>query len=840
MSFLKKTRTFLATSFIFSCLILPFSLTTPAFSAQTIHVGVYESAPMIFTDADRTVKGIYSDILRDIAKNEDWDIKYVHGSFAECLEKLDQGIIDIMPAIAWSEERSHKYDYSEETLLINWGQVFIPMKSVITNITDLQGATIAVVREDIYYQGFFKLLESFNISADPVFVNDYPDVLALLNDNRADAGIVSRIYGDKQSHNFNVKRTAILFSPIHLRFAFPKNRGEAFAPILDRHIRAMQKDSSSIYFKSLDHWLHDDTSVGMPSWVIPALLVTLALLLFFTLTTLFLKRQVRLRTLALENQNIELAKEIEERRKAEETVEIARKEWERTFNSVPDLIAIIDLGYTVLRANRATADFFGMTTGDIVGRKCYSLFHDTTSPFAGCLHKKVIESGMIHWMEFQPSNTDRTFHTTIIPWNDSAGNICGTIHVARDITDLKEAQRRERDMETRAMQAQKMESLGILAGGIAHDFNNFLVAIMGNADLALTSVDPDHRAYNHLSDILQASERASELANQMLAYSGKAQFITASIQLNDLVLKMGDLLRVSVGPNCDIHYRLDNHLPCMRGDPVQIGQIIMNLVVNASEAMAEKSGVITISTSLCDAPGKMIIRDHFQQAPQSGAYVHLQVADQGMGISPEVLSHLFEPFFTTKFAGRGLGLSVVLGILRGHSGFIGVESVPGRGSTFHVYFPADISAPPAPEPPSPPDSISEPALSEDIRSKNVLIIDDEPNVLKTTSAMLRHGGFGVLTAQSGEEALALIRERAGDIHMVLLDLTMPDMDGRETLLSIREMSPSLPVVLSSGYDEQDTLKHFPEGSMSGFLKKPYRIAELIGAVRRALADNPPR
>jgi CheY-like chemotaxis protein len=351
--------------------------------------------------------------------------------------------------------------------------------------------------------------------------------------------------------------------------------------------------------------------------------------------------------------------------------------------------------------------------------------------------------------------------------------------------------------------------------------------VLGNADLALRDLDAGSPGRSCVERIQAAARRASELTNQLLAYSGKGRFIVEWTDLNVLVEEMVELLQTAVSKKVDLRLDLDRSLPGVDADVSQIRQVVMNLITNASEAIGDESGEIDIRTSVVEVDDGGLLRGYLPQDAPAGRYVRLEVRDSGCGMDEETRRKLFDPFFTTKFAGRGLGLAAVLGIVRGHRAAIRVESAVGRGSTFTLLFPIS---------PRSPDARQEaPDLSREHEvGGTVLVIDDEAGVRHVARAMLESAGFEVLTAADGREGLDLFDRHRDETSLVLLDLTMPHLDGEETFRRLRERRPDLPVVLSSGLGEQDMTERFAGLGLTGFIQKPYGLDELVLTVRGAL------
>ncbi|MCX7000124.1 MAG: transporter substrate-binding domain-containing protein [Candidatus Sumerlaeota bacterium] len=392
------------------------------------------------------------------------------------------------------------------------------------------------------------------------------------------------------------------------------------------------------------------------------------------------------------------------------------------------------------------------------------------------------------------------------------------------------AEEDRRRLEAQIQNAQKLESLGILAGGIAHDFNNLLMGILGHAELALDAISPISPAYNNIKGLEAAAKRSAELCKQMLAYSGKGRFVIEPVNLNEIIEEMFHLLEVSIFKKIVLKFNLAQNLPLIEGDASQLSQIIMNLVTNASEAIGDKSGVINITTGAMECNQAYLSGTFLDEKLPDGVYVYLEVADTGCGMEREIRDRIFDPFFTTKFTGRGLGLPAVLGIARGHKGAIKVYSEPGRGTTIKVLFPALESTAPS-------TTVADESLQEWQGVGTILLIDDEDTVRTVGKIMLEKAGFDVLTASDGHEGLEIFRKELDRVACVILDLTMPYMDGEATFRELRQIKENVRVILTSGYSEKEVVSRFSGKGLAGFLQKPYRASVLIAKVREAIGAS---
>ncbi|MCO4771017.1 MAG: PAS domain-containing protein [Deltaproteobacteria bacterium] len=399
----------------------------------------------------------------------------------------------------------------------------------------------------------------------------------------------------------------------------------------------------------------------------------------------------------------------------------------------------------------------------------------------------------------------------------------GVVGTALDITERRKLEQQR--MESRLQEAQKLESLGLLAGGIAHDFNNLLVGMLGNASLALSELGEEHSSIKeHLERIEAAAGRASDLTHQMLAYSGRGRFVVEPVDLSEIVRDMAQLLEVSVPKSAALELQLDDDLPSVDADVVQLRQIVMNLITNAADALKDARGSIRLTTRRFTVDDWYLGRTRLAGGElEQGPYVVLEVRDNGRGMQSDVVDRMFDPFFTTREEGHGLGLAAVLGIMRGHGGAIRVDTALGSGTTIEAFFPASTHA----------TSQSVPTLLHfDIGPPGrVLVVDDESTVRQLAQVALERAGFHVTVAENGLEALKLFEQDPDEFGVILLDLTMPVMDGEETFRALRELRPGVRVLLSSGYHEQEATARFAGRGLAGFLQKPYRAQELVSQVR---------
>lgn len=400
----------------------------------------------------------------------------------------------------------------------------------------------------------------------------------------------------------------------------------------------------------------------------------------------------------------------------------------------------------------------------------------------------------------------------------------------RDITERKRLETERVELQRQLLHTQKLESLGVLAGGIAHDFNNLLMAVHGNLELARADLPVSSPGRASLERAIHATRRAADLTRAMLAYSGRGRFEVSRVDLNDLVRENADLFRSAVARNVTLNLSL-TELPAMiEADTGQVQQVIMNLITNASEAISDGPGEIRITTALTERDADYLGRSRTIEKPLPGLYACLEVTDTGRGMDEATLQRLFDPFFTTKFTGRGLGMSAVLGIVRGHKGAIMVESVERRGTTISVLFPAVDAVGARPVAPS-----DHPREADGIFLSGIaLVVDDEKAVRDVGIALVTYLGFKPIGAADGEEALKLFEEHGEELAFVLLDMTMPQMDGIAALREMKRRRPDARVILCSGFGEQDAAERSAIEGAAGFIQKPYGLEQLKTTILRVL------
>jgi PAS domain S-box-containing protein len=497
----------------------------------------------------------------------------------------------------------------------------------------------------------------------------------------------------------------------------------------------------------------------------------------------------------------------------------ANNDWERTFNTVPDLIAIIDKQHTIMKINQAMADRFGINPQDAVGLKCYTLFHGTDEPLKLCPHERLLKDGQEHIEEIADRRLDSIFLVTASPLRDQNGELLGSLHMARDITELKRAQEDRLELERQLLQAQKLESLGVLAGGIAHDLNNIMMVILGNLDL-LASVKLPERSRGQLLNAEKACEQAQTLANRLLTFA-KGGLPIKKIQPLGKLLNESASLALS-GSRSKLSIDLRENLWAVEVDASQMIQVFCNLLINADQAMPQ-GGSVAIQAENVKVEKEDIL------PLKTGKYVKVTIADQGLGIPPPYLDKIFDPYFTTKPKGSGLGLTTAYSIVKQHLGHLAVESVGDVGATFSVYLPA-LETNHYPE--------KREVAGPIIGRGRILVMDDEATVREVLGKMLEELGYQVSFAAEGREAIQLYKqaqEQNQPFAAAIMDLTIPGgLGGKETLEQIKKIDPHVRAIVSSGYSEDAVIADYHKYGFSGAIAKPYKLIKLSHILKQAI------
>jgi PAS domain S-box-containing protein len=539
-----------------------------------------------------------------------------------------------------------------------------------------------------------------------------------------------------------------------------------------------------------------------------------------------LEARVKERTAELAAANVALRQEIEERKRAQEAIGRAKQEWERTFDTVPDLIAIIDQHFRIVRVNRAMADRMGVDAGEAVGNSCHNLICLRGRPPSSCPHAKLLADGKEHTTEIPDYRSEGAFIVSATPFHNGGGRLIGSVYVARDISDYKRAEEERRKLEERLQHAQRMESIGTLAGGIAHDFNNLLAGIVGFISLAQLRTHAGDGVFELLNTAEETALRAKDLTQRLITFSKGGAPIKSTVSFGSLILNSAGLTLGGSAVRCD--FSIPPDLWPVEVDEGQMGQVIVSLMQNAIEAMPT-GGVVTVRAENVTLTGQEVGES---VPPENGHWVMISIEDEGGGIAPEDLRRIFDPYFTTKDMGAqkgmGLGLTIAHSIVTKHGGHMEVQSQVGKGSTFRVHLPASGEAP---------GNKAEVML----RRRRILVMDDEAIVRDVVGQMLKHLGYDVACAADGAEAVLLYEKAKASgrpFDVTILDLSVPGgMGGKETIKKLKQIAPNIRAVITTGYPSEGRPDDFRKYGFSAVLPKPCKVDELGRVLERVLSGR---
>ena len=532
-----------------------------------------------------------------------------------------------------------------------------------------------------------------------------------------------------------------------------------------------------------------------------------------------LEKQIRDRTSALGDLNENLKQEVAERRLTEDALKKASDEWRITFDSTKDMMIMTDESFRVIRVNRATATFLDKPYSEIIDRSVFEFFPDMDmSPDQHPL-RKMERSKKHEELEIYSKDKDIWVLASADPIVAESGHMTGAVHIIRDITEQK-------NLHLQLLQAQKMESIGRLAGGVAHDFNNLLSAIIGYTELTLLKLPPESPLKDHLVTVKEAGEKAAALTHRLLAFSRKQVLQMQAFNLNTSLESMVKMMSRMVREDISLELRTDSSVPAIMADPVQIEQIVMNLIVNARDAMPN-GGKLIIETARAYLDDNFIVR---HENVERGPYVLLTVSDTGIGMSKKVQEKIFEPFYTTKGMGEGtgLGLATVYGIVKQHNGYIYVYSEVGKGTTFKIYLPVSADK-----------NAEEPGNTYACMTggtETILVVDDDSSIRKLIKDILQPLGYRIFLAYDGDEALKIARTE-GPVDVLLTDIIMPNMNGRQLADIFLRDYPGVRIIFMSGYTDETIIRQGVLNEGDILIQKPLSPVTLTCRLREILGQK---
>ena len=802
----------------------------PVYAKKKLVVGVYDNVPLVYKDNEGRYTGLSIEVLEHIASIEKWTLEYRHGTWPECLSRLKNRETDLQILIGFTQERDKIYDYSQEAIFVAWGQVYTTPDVHFNNILDLKGKSIALYKDSLLSKAFKDLLQKFEINSKLIEVEDYKAIVKEIKAGRADAGVFNRTFASQYGQKSELHKTPIVFSPTPVFYAVSEGKHKDVITAIDKHLTVMKEDHNSIYYQSIERSFGNIKGNLIPTWVKWAFIFGSGAFIIIGLISLLLKRQVKLKTEALLSQNILLEKEVVERKQSEKALSNSESKYRELIELSPIGLALCNMDGQILSINPAYAAIIGYSIDEILKLTYWQITPEKYSDDENQQLNQINKTG--RYGPYEKEYLHKDGHLVPVRLNgmivvrDNEKLIWSSVE---NITALKKAEKETRILSNQLRQSHKMEAIGTLAGGIAHDFNNLLAVILGYADMSLDDIPEGHPVKENLEQVLLAANRATDLVSQILTFSRKGAKERFPVQIHLLVQEALKLLRASIPTTIVIKESIDKRCGNILADPTQIQQVVMNLCTNATQAMDENGGILEVDVSSIQLG---LDEKSTELKLEPGNYIRLSIKDNGTGINQKHFEKIFDPYFTTKSIGKGsgMGLSVVVGIIKSHDGIITVDSKPGKGSTFTAYFP----------------KIEKQIQHKIVKTEpvptgreKILVVDDEKNIVKMNKLMLERLGYQVTTKSSSVEALELFKSQPDAFDMVITDHTMPELTGEQLAKKLLEIRQDLPIIISTGYSSKMDAEKAGAIGIRAFIMKPITKKELSKIIRDVLDPKEP-
>ncbi|MFP4520660.1 MAG: ATP-binding protein [Fibrobacterota bacterium] len=783
-------------------------------SRQEIIIGTYDFYPLSHRGVSRK-DCLFPSIIEKIAHNEGWKITYKDDSFKKLSDLLHKGEIDILVAAPFKQMNSDSVKFNSETVLSTWADIHVRPENEIQSVLDLENMVLGLVRDDPYNKDIRNNIKSLNLNCRFVEFKHYSELLKAVEKSWIDAGAVDRLFSALNSKKFDTKKTSVIISPVELRFAVNSSKASSLLPAIDYNLRIMKNNPDSFYYSAIEKVIGEKNQSELIKKVKYAAFIFFGIFLFMSVLSLVLRNRIKSRTAELTEKNKSLKEEIARRTNAESALINSNRLLQKTFSSMLDGLFIInEKADRIIICNKAAASLLKYTEEQLsrtVPAKLFA-YPEKWTGFLRSVRKEIQERSFYNdEVSLRRKNREvfpAEIAVTQISGQESINN-CYVV-IVKDMS-VHEALK---NSEVRLRQSQKMESIGTLAGGIAHDFNNVLTPVIGYAELVIEDFEKDHPDRIYMEYLLKAAYRAKDLVKQILAFSRQEDRRFQPVNLSSIIKESMKMIKAASPPNIKVLIDTDCPEDRVLGDTTGLNQILMNICGNAVHSMQIKGGILEIKLRVHEGP----VKGWSSRADlPEGKFLRLSIKDTGSGISPENYHRIFDPFFTTKKPGEGtgMGLSVSHGIIKNHSGFISVESSPGRGSCFNIFLPV-TKAMPAKSIPTP----SVPALRGN--SEKVLFVDDEQMIVHMTSKMLEKSGYQVYAYTDPRKALQEFLSAPRFYDLIITDHLMPEMNGLEFAEKIRNVSNDIPVLLCTGFPREEI------ASSVGTVLSEYVIKPLIG------------
>lgn len=816
---------------LFFCLLLSICFCPSSYAQTTLKIGVYDNKPIIFVNDEGEVQGLFVDLVEEIAIKENWHLEYVIGDFSDVFAQLKGGGIDILPALAYSKHRKEIIDYASETILSNWAEIYVPGDKKLTSLLELEGKKVGVIQDDIHFTALKELTDRFNISCRFIEVFEYETLFEMLQANFVHAGVVNRFYGNRHNEEYSVEQTPVIFNPIEMRFGATKDKHQDILTKIDSYMLSYLADGNSIYYQLRNRWFADDTKKVFPLWFFYSFItVAGATLLFFGAALLF-RRQVQRRTEELTNANLLLESQILERKEAQKALLENEEKYRNLLESTStapweldlDSLKFTYMGHQVEKMLGYSAKSW--TDFNTWAERVHPEDREPAVQFCEIETKK----GRNHDFIYRATHKDGSYRwiRDVVSVVMDSGTSQRLVGFMQDITEQKNMEYEQKQMEVKLQQAQKLEAIGTLAGGIAHDFNNILSVILGYTEMARENSHSGSVIAKDLDMVLEASNRAKSLVQQILTFSRQEQTKYVLFQPAQIIKEAIKMLRPTLPSTITISQDVDMSAGPVFADAAQFNQILINLCTNAFHAMEKTGGKLDI----CLKETYLESENMFDKPDLSpGKYVQLSVRDSGPGISEKVKDKIFDPFFTTKDAGKGtgMGLSIIHGIIKSFGGSLTFDSEFNKGSIFHVFIPVTEK-----------EQVSEKDRVAPISTgkENILFVDDEEIIAEMSKVMLERLGYNVTVRTSSIKAFETFNNHHEQFDLIITDQTMPGMTGADLARRMLQIRPDIPVILCTGFSSIISKEDAEMIGIKGFAYKPLSQRDIAGLIRKVLGDE---
>ncbi|MDY6787330.1 MAG: ATP-binding protein [candidate division WOR-3 bacterium] len=820
----RKNLLILITLILISCNII--------YSADTITVGITDTPPIVYMEEGKAA-GFFVELLEHIALEEEWHLQYRMGSLNQCIERLANNEIDLIADIGFSPERESLLTFNEENILYTWAAFYTLGDSDILDYSDLHMHTIAVEKDDYFvfdrYFGLQSILDRIGVEYHFITVDEYRDVLGTVAEGEAEVGVVNQFYGKVNADKYGLTRAELKFAPVSLRYASSGEKADMLLGTIDSYVDKMKKDSCSIYYRLMEKHI-EKPKTHIPLWII---IILACLLLIIIIAVILLVS----RNTTMQRQKRMLEKSRHKRTQYKKTLKEINRLRNRVIDGLPVGIILLDKSHSIEYINDLALSILNETDSypediDLLSFEFVNRWGKPTggsNPFVRAIEKRQ-NINQEQFLLRMPAGDKAVLMSSIL-FSDPVDNREYGLFTIEDITEIKNLEKEKTIVEEELFQSQKVDSVGRLASGIAHDFNNILTVIQTNAEVVLMNSEKRvEDVEESLIDIINASEVAANLTGHLLLFSSRQPFTVESVNINNLLRDFINTIRRIIRSDIQIEMKLDDDIGWIIADFNSVKQIILNLIVNARDAIKEQGGAIIVGTESRTVDNES--SGHCAGESMPGKYTCFYVEDNGEGIGEEIKKHMFEPFFTTKDVskGTGLGLSVVKTLIEKQNGFLDVYTQKGKGTRFTVCFPyADFIEE---------NNVREEDSFNDLKGngETLLIIEDDNIMLRTAQNTLGQFNYHVYPANSASQARTIFTENLDSIDIVFTDINLPDGKGTEIADEFISKKPELKFIFTSGYIDRGFDSTMTQYRHISFIRKPYMFRTLLSEIK-ALLDN---